>query len=293
VRIAVLDVGSNTVRLLVADRNPGGLEPVAQRRAHLGLGEEVELFGKIRAKRLGVVAAEARAYAREARALGAETIHVLVTAPGRQAENGAELLNALTAATGVPARVLSADEEGRLAFAGALSSLDDPPGTVAVCDVGGGSTEIAIGTPAGGIAWLHSLDLGALRLTHRLAAGDPPGRAALEAMRAEVRREIEHLTPPLPMAALATGGTARAIGKVTGPRLGTVELERAVARLAKRSSREVSRRWRVDRSRARSLAAGAVILSEVQSLLEVPLDVARGGLREGAALTLVAREAAA
>ncbi len=292
-RVAIVDVGSNTVRLLVADRTRSGLEPILQERDFLGLGEEVEATGRLGEPALRRTAERARAQARVARELDCDAIEVVVTAPGRQAANGAELVAALSSATGAPVRVLSPDEEGRLAFEGAIARLEETPGTIAVCDVGGGSTEIGVGTHDGGVAWMRSFDLGAVRLTRRFVTGDPCGRKAVEKIRAEIVEALDAAVPPLPRTALATGGTARAIGKAVGPVLGPAELRSVVDDLIETPTRVYAKRHRIDPARVLSLAAGAVLLAEVQALLETPLIVARGGLREGAVLELLDRVEAA
>ncbi len=292
-RIAVLDVGSNTVRLLVADRNERGLVAVHEAKEHLGLGEEVERDGVISTERLARAAVCVRRFARDAREFNAVALEVIVTAPGRQSANADDLVAVLAAAAGAAVRVLSPEEEGRLAYDGALAALENPPATVAVCDIGGGSSEIAVGTPDAGPAWLVSLDVGSLRLAHRFLTEDPPGRKALAALRADVAASLDGLTPPMPKAALAAGGAARALAKVVGPELGEEELAEAERLLAKRPAAEVVKRYRIHPARARTLPAGAVILSEVQRLLGVPLGVSRTGLREGAALALLSEAAAA
>jgi exopolyphosphatase/guanosine-5'-triphosphate,3'-diphosphate pyrophosphatase len=288
-RIAIVDVGSNTIRLLVADRNQSGLEAIRQERSYLGLGEEVEANGRLGRPALERAADLAREQTRIARELDSQAIEVVVTAPGRQAENGAELVAVLAAATGAPIRVLSPDEEGRLAYVGAIARFGDLSGTIAVCDIGGGSTEIGVGTVEGGIAWMRSFDLGAVRLTRRFVTTDPCGKKALERIRAEVADELDSVTPPLPRTALATGGTARAIGKAAGLTLGPAELESVARALIATPTRTFAKRHRIDPARVLSLAAGAVLLAEVQALLETPFVVARGGLREGAALDLLDR----
>jgi exopolyphosphatase / guanosine-5'-triphosphate,3'-diphosphate pyrophosphatase len=287
-RIAIIDVGSNTIRLLVADHAQAGLAPVRQERAYLGLGEEVEANGRLSEPALWRAAERAHEHASIARRLGAEAIEVIVTAPGRQADNGDELIAALAAATGAPVRVLTPDEEGSLAYDGAVLGCD-LPGTIAVCDVGGGSTEIGVGTAGSGVAWVRSFDLGAVRLTRRYVRTDPCRTEALDKIRAEVVAALDAATPPLPMTALATGGTARALGKAVGPLLGPAELDSVVEALVETPTARFAKRHRIDPARVLSLAAGAVLLAEVQALLETPLLVARGGLREGAALDLFGR----
>ena len=295
-RVGVVDVGSNTVRLLVATRGAGSVEAVHEQRALLGLGEEIERFGRISDLKLADTADRARCYTRRARELGCVSIDVIVTAPGRQAENAQALLGSLERATGLVARVLSPEEEGRLAYEGAIAQAKSLPARVAVCDVGGGSTELVVGSPgwpAAGPGFCRSLDIGSLRLTRRFLDRDPPGKKAVAAARAEVREHFEGLGAPSADAALATGGSARSLRRLAGRRLGEGELAAAVKTVAKRTSSQLARELGLDPQRARTLLAGALILAETQRRLGVPLEVAPGGLRAGAALQLLAERAAA
>ena len=194
------------------------------------LGEEVERHGRIRAPQarggLGV-----RRRLRPGRPeLGAARVEVIVTAPGRQSANAEELVHLLALAAGAPARVVSADEEGRLAYLGAVASCAEDRETVAVCDVGGGSG-IVVGTVRGGPAWLRSVDLGCVRLTERFLPDDPPGKNAVAKAADEAERQLEGIVPPMPQA-LATSRTARALRKLVGPELGPDELETAARRAA-------------------------------------------------------------
>lgn len=233
-RVGVIDVGSNTARLLVARRGIGVVVPVHEERALLALGDEIERFGRISDLKLVETAERARRYAQRARELGCGSLAVIVTAPGRRSENAAALLGVLERATGVPARVLSAAEEGRLAFDGAIMNVPELPARVTVCDVGGGPTEVATGTPAGGPERCRSLDVGSLALTRRFFDADPPGKKAL-----------------------ATGGAARALRRLTGMRsLGPDELARAARTLAKRTSVETARELGLDLCRPRARRPG-------------------------------------
>jgi exopolyphosphatase / guanosine-5'-triphosphate,3'-diphosphate pyrophosphatase len=292
-RVAVVDVGSNSLRLLVAERKPDGLAPVERARAYLGLGAEVERLGRLTEARIEAAAGCVRSYVARARELGVDEPAVLVTAPGRQSANADRLVAELAAAAAAPVRVLSAEEEGTLAFHGAVAGLEDDGGTVAVCDVGGGSTELAVGTASAGVGWTCSLDIGALRLTARRIERDPPGKKAIAAARADAASLLVGVDPPRARRALATGGTARALGRVVGPTLGRDELSAALRKLARKSTAELVRRYGVSAERAQTLAAGAAILVAVQERLDAPLEVARGGLREGAALRLAEHAAAA
>lgn len=266
---------------------------MCEERAYLGLGADVERYGLIPEAKILEAATVARRFARIARELGVASLDVIVTAPGRRATNGRVLMMALARATGRPVRILSAQEEGRLAFAGAVVQAEGIQGTVAVCDVGGGSTEILVGTARGKPIWCRSLELGSIHLTERFVPGDPPGKSAVAALRAEVEQSLAGTEPPASRAALATGGSARALRKLVGRTLGEEELVEAMRILRRRPGAQISRMFAIDPLRARTLLAGAVVLAEVQQLLGVPLTVARGGLREGAALELRSELAAA
>jgi exopolyphosphatase/guanosine-5'-triphosphate,3'-diphosphate pyrophosphatase len=285
-RVAVIDVGSNTIRLLVASRSESAPDCVAGGKRSVRLGEDIEQLGVISAPKLAEATGCVAAFAAQARAAGAALVEVVVASPGRQAANADQFVHVLSRAAGLPARILGRDEEARLAFAGALA-YSSPSATVAVCDVGGGSTQVAVGTASGGPAWLRSVDLGSLRLSARLAVGDRPSKSEIAELRAEARRAFEHLTPPLPREALAVGGTARALRKLVGRTLGKEELKESLRLLRREGSEAVAARHGIDPWRVRALAAGAAILVELQAILAVPLEVARGGLREGLALELL------
>jgi len=283
VPVGVVDVGSNTVRLEVAR----GSRTLHSEKVMLRLGESIERTGSIPEKKLAECAALVEAYSAEALRHGATRIEVLVTSPGRQAANGAELLERLASVAYGPVRLLSAEDEGRLAFAGAaeLARFRGQP-VLAVCDVGGGSAQIAVGTKREGATWVRSIDIGSMRLTARLLSDDPPGEAAVADARSDVDRLLADISPPAAEAALAIGGSARALRRIVGAELDAELLAEACALLATTPADEVVRRYGVDPARVRTLAAGAVILSAIRDLLGIPLQVVRGGVREGAVLDL-------
>ena len=288
--VGVVDVGSNTVRLLVEIRG----RPVLSERELLRLGDDVERSGRISQEKLDLAAQLVAGYAADARAAGVLELEVLITSPGRQAENGDELLERLEAAADCPTRVLTAVEEGRLAFVGAVG-LAEPPArrTVAVVDVGGGSAQVVVGTRRDGPQWASSIDLGSQRLTTRLLTGNPPGAEAVASATAETERYVTQLEPPRPRSAYAVGGSARALKRMVGPRLGPDELAEALAILSATPARVIAREYDIDPGRTRTLVAGAVILSALQARLDTPLKVIRGGLRDGAISELEARLLAA
>lgn len=292
-RVGVIDVGSNTVRLLVASVAGDAVRTVREEREHLGLGEEILRHGRVRRTKLDEVTAVTGDYARLARKLGVRELETVVTAPGRQGDSPERLLDAIGRATAAEVRVVSAEEEGRLAFAGAVSRADPGEGVIAVCDVGGGSTEIVVGTELLGPAWVRSVDLGSLRLTAALLHEDPPEPNEIAAARSAVREAFATVEPPRPETALATGGSARAITRVLGRDYGPDELERVVALLAERPAAANAAKLGLRPDRARTLLAGALILAEVSRLLGVRFAPSRGGIREGAAIRLAARRVAA
>jgi exopolyphosphatase/guanosine-5'-triphosphate,3'-diphosphate pyrophosphatase len=288
VRAAILDVGSNTVRLLVAEQSGQGLKTIAAEGLHLGLACDIERDGWIAAEKLDRARGLAREYAGIARACGAALIEVVVTAPGRQAANAGALVEALVDGSHAPVRVLSSTEEGSLAYAGAVGTLSSPPKSVAVCDVGGGSTQLLAGT-ANGPAWMRPLDLGSLRLTARCLHADPPTAEQLEQARDEVTLAFEAVTPPLVRTVLATGGSARALRRLAGRKLGPKDLDRCLELAVSMPSRELAERHGLQLQRARTLAAGTLILLEARRRFAVPLRISREGVREGAILSLLAR----
>jgi exopolyphosphatase/guanosine-5'-triphosphate,3'-diphosphate pyrophosphatase len=294
VRVAIIDIGANTLRLLVAGQSGQQVVPVHVERKALRLGEEIERHGYITAPKCAEAAEIARAQTRRARRLGCERVEMVVTSPGRQSANGEEFAQLLSQAAGVRARVLSAEEEGELAWDGAVAALEDPPESVAVCDIGGGSTQIAVGTLASGPAWVRSVDLGSLRLTERFLTGDPPRAEAVNAARAEAAEAFAAIIPPMALLGLGTGGTARALRKVTEGRvLDGESLAPAIHRLASLQRAKIAKRFGVAPQRAATLLAGSILFAEAQRRIGLPLRVASGGVREGCALALFRESATA
>jgi exopolyphosphatase/guanosine-5'-triphosphate,3'-diphosphate pyrophosphatase len=290
VAVGVVDVGSNTVRLLVAE----GDRPVLQLREALGLGAAVEEHGAIPPAKLAETADVVARFVDAARAERTEALEILVASPGRQAANADDLVETLAAASRSPVRVLSAAEEGRLAFVGALGSVRVPARkTVAVVDVGGGSAQVTIGSRRTGPTWVRSIDLGSLRLTRRCLPGDPPGPEAVEDAHREVARVLEGFDPPPPDCAFAVGGSARAVRRMVGEDLDADTLAQAIRIAAVTPASELVESWGMNPTRGRTVAGGAILLEALQARLGVPLRVVRAGLREGALTELGNRLAAA
>jgi exopolyphosphatase/guanosine-5'-triphosphate,3'-diphosphate pyrophosphatase len=289
-RVGVVDVGANTVRLLVAEQAAEGTRVVNEQKARLSLGADIEATGALSRERIERTAECVRAYARLARRLDVRRLDVLITSPGRQARNGRELAEALSAATSTRAEVLPSEIEGQLAYHGAMQTVPSC-GRTLVCDVGGGSTQLVVGA-GDAISWQASLEIGSLRLTrrHRLARKAP--LEGIGSARGELRRLLARVRIPEVEQMVATGGTARALARLCGSEIDAAALARAIERIAALSPSKLSGVYPVGRWRAERLLAGALILEQVQRWARAPIRVASGGIREGAILVLLERAAA-
>jgi exopolyphosphatase/guanosine-5'-triphosphate,3'-diphosphate pyrophosphatase len=184
--------------------------------------------------------------------------------------------------------VLSGEEEARLSFVGATRTLlEAPEGTVAVIDVGGGSSEIAIGEANGLMTWSESFRIGSGFLADAYLRSDPPSADELEKVRRHVDGTFEGLEPPPAASAVAVGGTATSLRRLVGAELEHETLERGIRVLSSTPIGEVADRFELDAERVRLLPAGILILEAISDLLGLPLRIARGGLREGILLELV------
>ena len=285
---ACIDIGSNTTRLLVADAGNGQLSELVTQRAFTRIGKSLNSGGAIPAQKIAETAEVVRTQAAVAREVGAEQILALATAAIRNAPNRDELQTAVEEAGGMELEVLSGEEEARLSFVGATRTLLTPAeGTIAVIDVGGGSSEIAIGEPDGEMAWSASFRIGSGFLADAYLRSDPPSVDELEKVRRHVAGTFEGLEPPIADSAVAVGGTATSLRRLLGAELVHETLERGIRVLSTTPIEEVATRFELDRERVRLLPAGILVLEAVSDLLALPLRIARGGLREGALLELV------
>ena len=292
-RCACIDIGSNTTRLLVAERGADGvvLCDVTADRVFTRLGAGRAPDGGIHPSRIAAVARVVAAQAAQARAAGARRLRAVATAAVRDAPNQLELCAAVQRRAGVRVEIIGAEEEARLAFAGAIGTLSaaasPPPGEcVGVVDVGGGSTELVCGTRAEGVSWVRSFPIGSGVLTERHVRGDCPSAAELTALRGEAARTLAGLDAPSPRAAFAVGGSATSLGRLTGGRLHPASLGQALEALCSGPADAVAEGLGLHPDRVRMLPAGIVVLGEAARALGVPLRVASGGLREGVILAI-------
>ena len=286
--LGCIDIGSNTTRLLVADAGNGGLREVVTQRAFTRLGKSMVEGGAIPAEKIAETAGVVATQTRIAREAGAQEVVAVATAAIREAPNGDELREAVAEAGGTPLRVLSDVEEARLSFVGATRTLATPAeGTVAVIDVGGGSSELAVGDPDGTMRWSRSFRIGSGFLADRYLSSDPPAAGELAALRSHVGGTFEGLDPPAADSAVAVGGTATSLRRLVGAELAHDTLERGIRVLSSTPIEEVAARFELDPERVRLLPAGILILEALSDTLGLPLRIARGGLREGVILELV------
>lgn len=284
-----IDIGSNTTRVLVADAARDGVREVLQQRAFTRLGRELRRGEPIPRAKLDEIARVVAAQRALAEAAGAVTIRVVATAAIRGASNRDELVARLRGAAGVEVSVLDGEEEARLAFVGATRTLGRPlAGAIGVVDVGGGSTELAVGTLAGGVVWSQSFSVGSGLLADLHLRGDPPAREEIEAVRAHAADVLAGAAPPPVDAAVAVGGSAASLRRLVGAALEPASLERALGVLAAAPAADVARRYALDPQRVRLLPAGILALEAAGRCLGRPLEIGRGGLREGVLLELAA-----
>jgi exopolyphosphatase / guanosine-5'-triphosphate,3'-diphosphate pyrophosphatase len=283
-RCACVDIGTNTTRLLVAERTAGGFRQVVAVRRFMRLTTGPD--GAIPDATVAEVAALVAAHVDLAREHGADHVRAVATAAIRRAPNRDELCRAVRTLAGVEVEVLSGEQEAALAFAGALATLERPPaGLIGVIDVGGGSSELVTGTAGDGVAWSVSLAVGSGVLAERHLRSDPPGLDELAAVRAEVDAALASVRLPTPRVVLAIGGSATSLAGAAHGELAPETIARVLSVLIAYPAAEAARRLGLHIERVRLLPAGLLVLEAAwEALGGAPLRVARGGLREGVVL---------
>lgn len=277
-RVAAVDLGTNSTRLLVADVGDERVSEVVRRLRITRLGEGVDEHRRLQEAAKGRVHAVLGEYRRELEALGATRTLLVATSAVRDAADGADFLDELERDYGFVARLLGGDDEALLTFRGVTSGRA-LAGETLIVDVGGGSTELLLGGPDG-VSFHASLDVGCVRMTERFLASDPPAQAELAACAAHVRSLLPELEA---RAAIGVAGTVTTLAaldlglaaydpeRIHGHVLTPGAVERELVLLA---SLPLERRRELpglEPARAPVIVAGVAIVREV---------LARYGLRE-------------
>jgi exopolyphosphatase / guanosine-5'-triphosphate,3'-diphosphate pyrophosphatase len=278
------------VRLLVSEVIDDRPTFVHTDKVMARIGQSLGDEGRIDDRKIGEVAGIVSRFVEDARRYGAREIRAIATSATREALNGDELAEHVLAASGVALEVIDGDEEARLAFVGALASLDEPQaGEIGVVDVGGGSTEIVVGSTADGASWSRSFRLGSGRLSDRFIAHDPPLPEEIAAIRAAIDATLPRAEDvPTPEYGIAVAGSATNLRRMVGPLLDGESLARALRLLTEGPSQQIARQFQIEPTRARLLPAGALIIEAAMQRLGTPLWVGRGGIRQGVVLDMVA-----
>ncbi len=196
-RFATIDIGTNSVLLLVADRGPDGVFRALVERADITrLGRGVDTTRALAPEAMDETLRVVKAYADEARSLGAEGLAVSATSAARDAANGAAFMAAARERAGVQVEILSGELEAQLAFSSAWTDFGRAGHPLVVIDIGGGSTEVVFGVSADQFTFRRSFDVGSVRLTERLVRGDPPGPENRRRVEEHLRQTFKALPPP-------------------------------------------------------------------------------------------------
>ena len=300
-RLGVLDVGSNTVHLLVVDAYRGA-EPTPQlsRKSVLRLAEHIDKRGDLALEGADALVGAALGARRQAAELGCDEVIAFATSAVRDAGNSAEVLERVSVEAGVELLVLPGDDEARLTFLAVRRWFGWSAGNLFCVDIGGGSLELGVGADEDP-KLLVSLPLGAGRLTREWFDADPPSKSKLNALREHVAGELEQPVKKLlkvgtPDRAVATSKTFRTLARLAGaapssagPRarrlLTRTGLRQVMAFISRMSSSDLSELDGVSSGRAHQVLAGAVVAAATLEALDVDeLELCPWALREGVIL---------
>ncbi len=300
-RLGVLDVGSNTVHLLVVDAHRGAQPtPQLSRKSELRLAEHIDGKGRLTERGAAALVAAAVDARKQAKELGCDEMLAFATSAVRDADNSVAVLERVAHDAGVELSVLSGEDEARLTFLAVRRWLGWSAGNLICLDIGGGSLELAAGhdeDPAVAV----SLPLGAARLTREWFADDPPSKAAIAALHEHVAGEIARPARKLldagrPDRVVATSKTFRTLARLAGAapssagpyvrrlltRTGLAQVTAFISRMASADLAELDG---VSQGRAHQTLAGAVVATEALDALDVAeVELCPWALREGVIL---------
>ena len=263
-RVAVIDIGTNTTRLLVADVTDGKVTEVERRTTITTLGEGLDATGRLADSAMERVTAAVAEYREAIDALGAEWTTAVATSAMRDAENGAAFRELLQERFHIDARTISGEQEAWLTFLGATAGRGDGAQTV-VIDIGGGSTEYVVGRPGEEPTFHTSTQMGSVRHTERFLHTDPPASEELEALARDVHAIVPEVSADR---AIAVAGTATSLAAIDGATevhghvLTLGACERVAAMLASKTVEERRAVPGLNPARAPTIVAGATILTE-------------------------------
>lgn len=296
-RVAAIDCGTNSIRLLVADVDvaAGTLTDLVREMEVVRLGQGVDKTGRLAPEALARTLDATRRYAETCRELGAERVRFVATSASRDAENRQDFVDGVLAAIGVEPEVISGDEEAALSFRGATSVLGaGHTAPYLVVDLGGGSTEVVLGTDVPEAA--RSMDVGCVRMTERHLTLDPPTAEQLDAARADVRAALDAAALIVPLGQVGTlVGLAGTVTTVTAHALGLERYDRdringsvltveqtlaACDDLLARTREERAALGFMHPGRVDVIAAGALVWSEVVRRVRDEVAAAGGELTE-------------
>lgn len=303
-RVAAIDVGTNSTRLLVAEDQAGGFRSIDRRMVITRLGQGVDRSRVLAPEALDRTLRTIADYAATCGELGVDRIRVTGTSAVRDARNRDEFFEGVRKLTGSEAEVLTGEEEARATFLGTLSDLEEG-GTVVVVDIGGGSTELIVGTAEP--ERLVSLDIGCVRMFEKYLETDPPSGEEIEAMRAEIDEALDtvkgELAVPPGSRLIGVAGTVSQLArlKVGSPVYDpdvthhSVLSHGDVRSLSRRLvSLTIAQRKRIsglEPGRADVIVAGAGILQGVMEVFDLPeVLVSERDILDGLVMGLLASE---
>jgi exopolyphosphatase/guanosine-5'-triphosphate,3'-diphosphate pyrophosphatase len=307
-RVAVVDLGTNTTRVLVADVEDGRVEELERRTKVTRLGQGVDSTGRLADEAIERVAATLTDYKAVIDELQPERTIALATSATRDSANGDEFRQLLHDRFGFDAHIIPGDEEARLTFSGATAARPSGAGPFVVIDIGGGSTEYVVGQAGSDPTFRVSTQAGSVRQTERHLKEDPPSDEDLLALRAAIRSILEEAIPEqirtTVASAIAVAGTATSLAaidqrldpydpeKVDGYGLLIETVERMLGELAAIPLEERKRVTGLHPDRAPTIVAGAAILAESMRVFGLAsVEVSEADILHGAALDLAAKPA--
>jgi exopolyphosphatase / guanosine-5'-triphosphate,3'-diphosphate pyrophosphatase len=281
-RVAAVDCGTNSIRLLVADVTSDGLRDVHREMRVVRLGQGVDATGVLAPDAIERTRVALADYAAVMRCAGVERVRMVATSATRDAANRDDFFAMVRTTLGAEAEVISGDEEARLSFAGAVGDLEPDDGPFVVVDIGGGSTEVVVGelTPDGiAVAGARSVDVGCVRLTERCLPDDPPTPEQVEKARSVAAEILDEPIATVPiegvrtwvgvagtvttLAALALGLPAYDPDAIHLSRLSLPDLHRLTAELLSMSHDARAALGPMHPGRVDVIGGGAIVVDEV------------------------------